>query len=343
MGMKSGVSGFRLAAALAGLAAIAAQASETAPAGDTTGIYGLVKDEASGLPIAGAKVNLIEAKTFNPVPIRDSMVTGADGSFRFTGLSSITQKGFGYVFQVRCERYWVATTDLVQVAAGEMKHFDLACRKQITLTVSVRDSSGAPASFRGAHVALETLTQRDLPGTAEADSSGRTAFAERMPGVYGATVSMEGYRTRYLRDTLDGAAWDESLSVALEKLPAGSGKSIRGLAKNDAGDPLNGFTVFFAYDAPDGRSLLYGKSGPAGSFGIGGIPDACGSGALFADRERDSTVVTLAGAETEVVFHPYIPGVLDVAHPRNPGAPAMRARPWYLDFSLSGRKKRAGK
>jgi hypothetical protein len=344
MGMMSKVSGFRLATAiLAGAvgAAQAAQAAERGSSGDTTGIYGLVKDYATGLPIAGAMVKLVGAKSLTPIPVGDSMVTGPDGSFRFIGLAPLTEKGFGYVFQVRADRYWVLTTDLVNVSAGEMKRSDLACRKQIDLKVSIRDSSGASSSFRGAHIVLESMAQHDLPETAEADSSGQSEFGERTPGVYGVTVSMEGYRTRYLRDTLGGSVWDESLSVALEKLPAGSGKSIRGLAKNESGAPLNGFTVFFAYDAPEGRPLLYGESGLDGSFGIDGIPDACGSGTLFTIRERDSTVVTLTGAETGLTFHPYIPGVLEVQRERKPGAPVMRLRPWYLDYTLQGRKKRA--
>jgi hypothetical protein len=305
-------------------------------------VYGVVADAVTGSPIAGAKVDIIEVKTDNPLPLRDSLVTGLDGSFRFVGLTANTILG-GYVIQARCDRYWITQTDPMRLAAGEKKRVDLEPRKKIALTVTVRDSAGASSPLRGAHVLVEPTEGNEARRAKVTDSLGRSGFGDLSQGAVGLTLALEGYRTRYLRNALSGMIWDESVAVSLEKLPQGVAKSIRGSLSDLVGKPLGGVQVFFKFDAPEGRPILFGTSGQDGGFAITGIPAEITAGTLFVDGGRSFSAVSLTKTETEAAFSVDVPGALGVIGHRETGAPTMRARPWYLDFSLLGRRKRSGK
>src|SRR4051812_37293906 len=77
--------------------------------GAAESLSGIVKDKNTGAPLSGVTVILGE-KSNGDKPIIDTVLTGADGIYRFDGLHAITEIGFGFNLYFRLERYAVYVT-----------------------------------------------------------------------------------------------------------------------------------------------------------------------------------------------------------------------------------------
>jgi hypothetical protein len=291
-------------------------ANAKASAGPVAGVLsGTVKDRHTGAPLTGAWVFLNEKSTNKP-PTFDSALTGADGGYRFTGLQPIAESAFGYIVRVKKSRYGISVSSLIQLQSGEEKIHDVELEKIVSLTVTVSDSAGAGAPLTGAHVGLKLdyKARADLfePGynvlTGETDSSGRVRFEGAWPGGMDLTVAFKGYRTRYLRDSLEGRVFEESLTVSLVKEAPTVSKTIIGTKKTVSGKIIRGEQVHFMCAVPEGKFILYDAAwkdlrppaADSGLFTIEGIPEGCAAGML---RTRyDSASAVLTGTETRLIF-----------------------------------------
>ncbi|GEM_PF-5252255 len=142
----------------------------------------------------------------------------------------------------------------------------------------------------------------------EADAAGRFRLGGVKPGGLGLTTAYPGYRTRYLRDSADGKAFEESLTVVLTKEAPAVSKTLIGIKKTVSGKVVSGEQVHFSCGIPEGEFLLYDAAWKdvgspvvdSGRFTIKGIPEGCQGGILR--TASDSASVVLTGSETRVAF-----------------------------------------
>jgi hypothetical protein len=252
-----------------------------------------------------------------------------------------TEESDGYELMANPDRYETAWAFRIRLAEGEKKRLDFACMRIFNLTVSVHDSDGASAPLRGAHVVLDRMRGIVTTDLGEADSLGKIGFVGMRLGPVGLTVALEGYRTRYLKVALDGSKWQESLSVSLERAPGWEGRRVRGTLKNQYGDPWIDREIWFSCVTPDARPVLFAMTGEGGEYTISGIPEECFSGALHPFSGRDSLMISHLNRETEAYYIQKGTSILEDARQRKPGIKEAGVRVWYLDYTASGRKKRA--
>jgi carboxypeptidase family protein len=298
-----------LPAAMATLIAVAAPAPAAPGA-----LSGIVLDRHTGEPLAGARVHLSE-KSGSKQPAIDSIVTGSDGAYRFEGLQPIVEIGFGYHLRALRENYAVHVSGLTQLQSGGEGKMDIRLEKIQSLAVKVVDSAGGKP-LAGAHLALRLLLPAS-PGllasgfnvfTALSDSLGRAEFAGLPPGALEITAAGAGYRTGYLRDSLEGIAFRESVTVVLSGHAGSGGKTIIGSKRTVSGAIVRGEQVHFTCAAAAGSYLLYDLSWkepiPPGQdsarFVIEGIPEGCAKGTLW--TRNDSGQAVLTGTETKLDF-----------------------------------------
>ena len=315
-------------------------------------LSGTVTDRHTGIPLAQIWI-FISEKSNSRDQIRDSALTGPDGSYRFDGLHAITEIAFGYHILAKRELYKTYASKLIQVQSGEAKIHDVGLGKIIALRITVMDSASPGTPLAGAHIGMMygriSAGYHFEPGynalTGETDSMGHFRFKELRPGGTGLTLALKGYQTRYLRDSLEGKAFEESLTVYLSKEaePAMT-KTLLGVKRTASGKIVHGEQVHFTCPAPEGDYLLYdvlwknpNPVADTGQFHLEAIPEGCSAGVL---RTRsDSASVTLTGAETRVDFtikNP--PGLLSVTKllPERAG-PAVRKG--LKTHTLLGRRK----
>jgi hypothetical protein len=277
-------------------------------------LSGIAKDKNTGALLAGVTVILGE-KSDSDKPIIDTVLTGADGSYRFDGLHAITEVGFGFYLHCRLERYAVHVTDLIQIQPGQARQVDIELAKVVSLTVTVRNASGAP--LPGTHVALNQKALTAQPGffelgynvlTGETDSRGELRLGGLAPGGLGLTLALPGYRTIYLRDSAEGRAFEESLSVVLPTEDPALSKTIIGIKRTVSGKITGGEQVHFLCGDSDAAYILYdtvwkevgSAAVDSGRFNIEGIPRTCQGGLLR--TTTDSATVALTGNETRLTF-----------------------------------------
>lgn len=336
-----------LFSAVAATVAISATAVAAAPGV----LSGIVQDMHTGEPLAGARVHLSEKST-SKQPTFDSVVTGPDGAYRFEGLQPITEIAFGYHLRVLRENYAVRVSGLTQLQSGEEKKTDIQLEKIQGLVVKVVDSS-AGGPLVGARLALRLILP-SYPGlfssgfnvfTALSDSLGMAVFEGLPPGALEITAARDGYRTGYLRDSLEGIAFRESVTVVLSGQAASGGKTIIGSKRTVSGAVVPGEQVHFTCAAGAGSYLLYDLSWkdpvPAGQdsgrFVIEGIPDECAGGTLW--TRADSAQAVLTGEETKLDFTikdpPRPMGLRELLRAR---APRQAVRRGLEAYTVTGRR-----
>jgi 5-hydroxyisourate hydrolase-like protein (transthyretin family) len=344
MDSSIGWKSFLFSAAVAGMA--------TAPVAAPGALSGLILDRHTGEPLAGAWVRLSE-KSGNKQPAFDSIETGADGAFRFAGLQPIAEIAFGYHLRVLQERYGVHVSGLIQLQSGEDKKIDIRLEKIQGLVVRVVDSAGGEP-LAGARIALRRPRAANPglfePGfnvfTALSDSLGWAVFEGLWPGAAELTAARAGYRTRYLRDSLEGIAFRESVTVVLSGQAVPGGKTIVGIKRTVSGAVVRGEQVHFTCVAAADTFLLYDLTWkepvPAGQdsgrFVIEGIPEGCAGGTLR--TRNDSVQVVLTGTETKPNFtiqDPPRPLALQGPPSARPDGPAIRRG--LEAYTATGRKK----
>jgi hypothetical protein len=267
-------------------------------ASDTSGgISGIVTDMATGQPVAGATIYL-NAKTNSDFPFQKMKMSGADGSYSFTGLAPITEAGLGYLIHSKTPRYLYAGSDLVHVQPGEIKRLDIRLRKSLTVVVEVREKGGTMAPLSAAKVAIITAGDRYPSNNGIADLQGRVIFKESTPGVVQWTVALDGFRTRVIKDTLTGIEWDDTLRVEMEKEGGAGPKTLKGTFKTVSGIGMEGTKIYFTCHALEGLAAFWQITEKDGVFLFPGIPVECATGVLWYRSSTDSSTVSLGGSVT---------------------------------------------
>ncbi|MEO7426194.1 MAG: carboxypeptidase-like regulatory domain-containing protein [Fibrobacteria bacterium] len=310
-----------------------------AKAGSAAGgvISGFVKDVITGNPLAGAKVNIFEIKAMRHDPLSDSVLTGADGSFRFTGLTPQTELG-GYQIHARLDRYWDSYVNLFKLADGEETQIEVPCGKIFSVTILVRDASAPLLPLPGAHVLMNPARWHPTGVNGVTGGQGEIVFKDLNPGAIGLTAAREGFLSSFIRDTL-GAAWKDTLMVLLQKDAEGQAKTITGSVRTVSGKIISDSPVLFGCREPDDGAVYFGLGSVDGGFTISGIPAACVQGELLLQYYPDSMKVELPTRETLkgfVIQDP--PGSLGVASKAQAPPPSpLLGLPWFRNFTLLGR------
>lgn len=308
------------------------------PIGDPGSVSGIVTDLFTGKPVAGAMVTLEEAKTQSRNRHIDSVLSDAQGAYRFDGVPAVTELGFGYVLLARFPRYNLGVTDLFNVQPKEALTKNVGMAKIMNLAVSVKEK-GSDRPLPKAQVSLQSSGNGSSLFYDKTDTAGSLVFKSVALGEARITVALNGYRTAFVRKIVSGFAWDESVSVALEAIPAGESKSIQGVPRASGNSGLAGIPVFFRAAVADGSPLVFGYSLGDGSFAIEGIPGACASGDLFSPY-GDSLALTLTGAVTQVAFSVGHPPIAEANTPLRAGALKRPPTGWFRGYNLLGRRAR---
>jgi hypothetical protein len=308
--------------------------SETEPAV----ISGLVLDAYSGIPVPGAMIYLVEAKSRSAVPLNDSVLTDAAGKYRFPNLAPIGEMGFGYVVRVKAQRYAYTQTNVFNVAAGQNLIQDFNLVRLLSLSLIVRDSADKTVLLSGAKVTLIPAAGMSAIRTAETDSLGWIRFADLGMGDVGITIVKHGYRTLVSTRLLDGGGWGDTVWAAMRKDSAGENRSLQGTLKSHTAEIVPGYPFFFQCQALSGTAYLYTVSGTDGRFRFEGVPRECATGAYF--KYPDSASVTLTGTSTEADFIVTKSAILEVRSTRKSPAGISAWAQRFKDFNVLGRKRR---
>jgi hypothetical protein len=308
-------------------------------------LQGRVLDSRYSQPLAGAKVVLVSA---HPAPVRlDSLVTAADGKYRFDSLQPAADSGTAYMLYVYKDAYndfegrpsILDTLAVLRLRPGEDRTFDAKLSKRIALTIAVKTGTGAPLA--GANVLLLHYRWAE-PRTARTGPDGNAVFADVGPYSYQATAAFPGRETVSLPFIIPGSSFADSQSISLDS-DAGLAydRSIAGGVRrhSDSGAPHAGAGVHFECAVGNGVTvILFDTSAADGSFTIRGVPDRCNDG-LLSGSFRDTVRVTFAGNELvrrqDLILDPTIHTALRPRSFRAAGKPAMASgRAWL--FPLRG-------
>jgi hypothetical protein len=225
-------------------------------------------------------------------------MSGADGSYSFTGLAPITEAGLGYLIHSKTPRYLYSGSDLVQVQPGEIKRLDIRLRKSLTVVVEVREKGGTMGPLSAARVAIIPAERQYPSNNGIADPQGRVIFKESAPGAIQWTVALDGFRTRVIKDTLTGIEWDDTLRVEMEKEGGAGSKTLKGTVKTVSGIGVEGAKIYFTCPALEGLAAFWQITEKDGVFLFPGIPVECATGVLWNQSSIDSSTVSLGGSVT---------------------------------------------
>ncbi len=299
-------------------------------------ISGRALDKSTGLPISNIWILIKEVKTSNPKPVDDSIMTDAQGNYRFAGLNPVLDPGTGYILLALRTPYWVYQSGLLNLTQTEKKQVTITLEKRLSCFIKVTDSTSNSSPLLGAHLTLQLAGSSSGLQGGVTDAEGGFSFLELKVGRFKLTVAMPGYRTQVLSDSLKGIAWTDSFHVQLEKDSSWLFKTINGNAKTGSGIPTNRLQFFFTCSSGDPLSSLWAITNMDGHFEIVGIPEACTTGLL--SRFNLSDALTLTNTVTNVDLIVNDPTPLALNRKINKSVQKRELISSRNSFSLLGRK-----
>lgn len=259
-----------------------------ATAGGT--LQGTVTRRSNGAAISGAQVTLTP-----PVGNTETLTTGADGSYRFTGL--ITNS---YRLSVSAVGFGTVTRSGITVRAGQTttSNFQLSASQNATGTLqgSVHNQNGAGIS--GVEVRLLSGASAGLVATTA--GNGSYTLTGILPDLYDVRFRGTGFSDLVQTGVSVNANQTTRLNVTLSGSAAGTG-TVSGSVQDTAGNPISGATVS-VQSGP--TSNVQATTDASGLYSLANL--AAGSYTLAAQRAGfatgQRTVTVAAGTSTQLNF-----------------------------------------
>jgi hypothetical protein len=303
-------------------------------------VLGTVMDAGSKEDLGGATVILRKRLAGGTLAWQnlDTVVTGNNGSFKFTGLAASTQAS-PYSLLVSKPEYTNAASPNIVVANNTADTVNVSLVKIAKGVMSIfvgLDSTGNPA-LSGADVAASLTAPSGEIYTGTTDAKGWVTFASVVAGTYSVSANLSGYVSKVATRTVAANEKDTGY-IYLARATAQNSKALSGLVRDAAGKAVAGAKVIFEGSGANGI-VLSSTSSATGDYAFSGIPNSVNGGTVtvesagFADFSAN---VTLTGAASFLNITLKVPTSINaIAKGRNGISLVRNGRGLAVEFPAS--------